>query len=95
MKFNEAFKDCPKVVQSRNKKFQERLIGRKIVDIEYGLDADEDPEIYRLILDNGVKISIARVFPDGKIAEEERTRRYADGAILRFLFLNWKERRAD
>ncbi len=89
MKFDEAFKDCSKVVQSRDKKFQKRLIGRKIVDIEYGLDADEDPEIYHLILDDGTKISIARVFPDGKIVEEERTRRYADGAILRFLFLNW------
>ena len=48
------------------------LIGRKIVDLEYGLDADGDSELYYLVLDNGIKIGIARVYEDGKVIEEDR-----------------------
>ena len=81
MRFNETFKSCSKIIK--------RLIGRTIVDLEYGPDADGDPQIYYLILDNNSKIGIARVHKDGKITEEDRTKRYPDGAILRFQFLNW------
>jgi len=89
MKFDEAFKNYSEKVQQHHKRFPKMLIGRKIVDLEYGPDADGDPELYYFVLDNGIKIGIARVFEDGKVIEEDRTRRYADGAILRFQFLNW------
>lgn len=94
MKFEEAFKDYPPKVREYNEKFPKKLIGRKIVDLEYGLDADGDPELYYFVLDDGIKIGLARVYEDGKVIEEDRTRRYPNGAILRFQFLNWpsKER---
>jgi len=87
MKFDEAFKNY-----SFNKKIFKRLVGRKIVDLEYGPDADGDPQIYHFILDGNSKIGIARVYKDGKTIEEDRTRRYADGAVLRFQFLNWQNK---
>jgi len=89
LKFEEAFKNYSKKAQRYNKEIVEGLIGRKIVDVEYGPDADGDPEIYYFILDNNVKIGIARVYEDGKVVEENRIKRYPDGAILRFQFLNW------
>jgi len=55
MKFDEAFKNYPQKVQQNNKKFSKRLIGKKIVDLEYGPDADGDPELYYFILDDGMK----------------------------------------
>lgn len=89
MKVNEAFKNYSLKAQQYHKKFAESLVGRKVVDLDYGSDADGDPEIYYLVLDNGGKIGIARVYEDGKVTEEDRTKRYPDGAILRFQFLDW------
>lgn len=88
MKFNEAFKNYSPKVRQNNEKFLKMLIGRKIVDLEYGPDADGDPELYCFILDDGMKIGIARVYENGRVEEEDRTKRYPDGAILRFQFLN-------
>lgn len=93
MNNEEAFKNYPLKVQKYHKKFPKRLIGRIIVDLEYGLDADGDPQLYYFVLDDGIKIGIARVFEDGKVIEEDRTKRYPDGAILRFQFLNWHRRK--
>lgn len=90
MKFDEAFKDYPKKVRQYNEKFPKMLIGRKIVDLEYGPDADGDPQLYYIILDNGIKIGMARVYNEEPIVKElDRTERYSDGSILRFQFLNW------
>ena len=89
MNHEEAFKNYSEKVKKHHNRFPKRLIGRKIVDLEYGPDADGDPELYYFILDDGIKIGIARVYEDGKVTEEDRTKRYPDGAILRFQFLNW------
>jgi len=89
LKFEEAFKSYSEKVKQYNKKFPKRLLGRKIVDLEYGPDADGDPQLYYLVLDDGIKIGIARVYKDGRVEEEDRTKYYPDGAILRFQFLNW------
>lgn len=67
-----------------------KLIGRKIVQMEYGPDADGDQQLYYLVLEGGIKIGIARVHSaSGRIEAEDRTKRYPDGTILRFQFLNW------
>lgn len=66
-----------------------KLIGRRIVSLEYGPDADGDQELYYLVLDGGIKVGIARVSEDGIVVEEDRTKRYLDGTILRFQFKNW------
>lgn len=92
MKFDKAFKNYPQKVQQHHKRFPKRLIGRKIVDLEYGPDADGDPQLYYFILDDGIKIGIAQVYEDGRVIEEDRTKRYPDGAILRFQFLNWQNK---
>ena len=89
MNHKEAFKNYPQKVKQYHKRFKKMLIDRKIVDLEYGLDADGDPELYYFVLDNDIKIGIARVYEDGKVIEEDRTKRYPDGAILRFQFLDW------
>lgn len=90
MNFEEAFKNYSKKAQQYNEKFPKMLIGRKIIDLEYGPDADGDPEIYYFVLDNGIKIGMARVYNEEPIVKElDRTERYPDGSILRFQFLNW------
>lgn len=66
-----------------------KLIGRRIVGLETGPDADGDQQLYYLTLDGGIKIGIARVRSDGVVMKEDRTKRYPDGTILRFQFLNW------
>lgn len=82
------------VDMEENKWFDEidlsrKLIGRKIVALDYGPDADGDQQLYYIILESGTKIGIARVRSDGVICEEDRKKRYLDGTILRFQFLNW------
>lgn len=97
VKFKEAFKKYPDKVRLYNKIFPKMLIGREIVDLEYGPDADGDSQLYYLVLDNGIKIGIARVYndpqEDGSIVKElDRTERYSDGSILRFQFHNWPKK---
>lgn len=94
MNFEEAFKKYPLKVRTYNKIFTEMLIERQIVDLKYGPDADNDPQLYYIVLDNGIKIGMARVYneplEDGSIVKElDRTERYSDGSIIRFQFHNW------
>lgn len=89
MRFDEAFGGYPEEVQEHNKEIYKKLVGRRIADLEYGPDADGDPQVYYFILDNDMKVGIARVYESGRVIEEKRTKRYADGAILRFQILNW------
>jgi len=97
VKFKEAFEKYPHKVRVYNKIFPKMLIGRQIVDLEYGPDADNDSQLYYIVLDNGIKIGIARVYndpqEDGSIVKElDRTERYSDGSILRFQFHNWPKK---
>lgn len=94
MSFEEAFKDYDENVLKYNRKFPEMLVGREIVDLEYGLDADGDSQLYYIVLDNGIKIGMARVYNEpqenGSIVKElDRTERYDDGSIIRFYFSDW------
>ena len=94
MNFEEAFKNYNEKVLKYNRKFPKMLIKREIVDLEYGLDADGDPQLYYIVLDNGIKIGMARVYNEpqenGSIVKElDRTERYDDGSIIRFQFHNW------
>lgn len=97
MNFEEAFKKYPPKVKKYNKIFPEMLIGRKIVDLEYGPDADGDSQLYYIVLDNRIKIGMAKVYneplEDGSIVKElDRTERYSDGSIIRFQFHNWPKK---
>lgn len=98
MKVNEAFKNYSLKAQQYHKKFAESLVGRKIVDLDYGSDAEGDPQLQYFILDNGAKIGIARVYlKTGKVEEENRQKVYRDkkgNYILRVQFLNWPIRRS-
>lgn len=94
MNFEEAFKNYNEKVLKYNRKFPKMLIKREIIDLEYGLDADGDPQLYYIVLDNGIKIGMARVYNEpqenGSIVKElDRTERYSDGSIIRFQFHNW------
>ncbi len=94
MNFEEAFKNYNEKVLKYNRKFPKMLIKREIVDLEYGLDADGDPQLYYIVLDNGIKIGMTRVYNEpqenGSIVKElDRTERYDDGSIIRFQFHNW------
>jgi len=94
MSFEEAFKGYGKNVLEYNKKFPKMLVGREIVDLEYGLDADGDSQLYYIVLDNGIKIGLARVYNepdenDSIVKELDRTERYEDGSIIRFYFSDW------
>lgn len=97
MNFEEAFKKYPAKVRAYNKIFPEMLIGREIAGLEYGPDADDDSQLYYLVLDNGIKIGMARVYNEpqenGSIVKElDRTERYSDGSIIRFQFHNWPKK---
>lgn len=89
MKFEKAFKNYSEKAKNYNRTFPKVLTGRKIMDLEYGLDIDGDPEIYYIVLDNGIKIGMARVYENGSVKELDRTERYKDGSIIRFQFHNW------
>lgn len=94
MNFEEAFKNYNEKVLEYNRKFPKMLIKREIIDLKYGLDADGDPQLYYIVLDNGIKIGMARVYnkpqENGSIVKElDRTERYSDGSIIRFQFHNW------
>jgi len=99
MKFNETFKNYPKKDQQYHKKVVKSLIGKKIVDLEYGPDVEGDPQIYKILLDGNSKIGIAKVYlePDNQknavVEEEDRKKYYIDKKgkyILRFQFFNLK-----
>jgi len=89
MKFEEAFKERSQEVKDFVKMIANKLHNQTIIDFEYGLDADGDPQLYYIVLDNGIKIGMARVYQYGKVKELDRTERYKDGSIIRFQFLNW------
>jgi len=91
MNFEEAYKDLSEDVKKYGRMFLNVLKGREIVDFEYGPDADGDPHLYYMVLDNGIKIGMARVFPDGKVVELDRKEKYSDGSIIRFQFHKWPE----
>lgn len=94
MNFEEAFKNYPELVIKYNRQFPNMLVGRKIVKLEYGPDADGDPQLYYIVLDNGIKIGLCRVYNDKDLCVEEldRTERYKDGSIIRFQFHDWAEK---
>lgn len=87
--FKEAFKDYDEKVINFVKIFPEVLIGSKIVELRYGRDADDDAELYYIVLDNGIKIGLARVYPNGDVKELDRTEKYDDESIIRFQFHDW------
>lgn len=91
MDHKQAFKEYPEEAKRYNSIFPKALLGRKIVDLRYGPDADGDPHAYYIVLDNGIKIGMARVYNDEKctVKELDRTERYDDGSIIRFQFHNW------
>ncbi len=93
--FQEAYKDRGEEMVLYASKLPKMIIGRQIVDVEYGPDADGDPHLYYLVLDNGIKIGIARVFCNDEVTVEEldRTERYADNSIIRFQFHNWPRKK--
>jgi len=92
MSFEEVFKGYPEKVIKYNKIFPKYLIGAKIIDLKYGPDADGDPQLYYIILDNGIKIGMARVYNEGPpVKELDRTERYPDGSIIRFQFHDWPD----
>ena len=107
MNFTEAFKNYPKEVQEYHHKLRQNFLGQKIVDVEYGPDCEGDPQIYYFILENGIKIGIARVYlePDNEgnavVEEEDREKYYIDSGrrkgryILRFQFHNWPKEKGD
>ncbi len=91
MDHEEAHEKYNDKVKQYNKIFPEMLIGRKIVDLRYGPDADGDPQLYYMVLDNGIKIGMARVYNDRDpcVEELDRKERYSDGSIIRFQFHDW------
>lgn len=91
--FIEAFKDYSKKVRKYVKIFPDVLIGSRIVDLRYADDADGDAQLYYIVLDNGIKIGLARVYPDGKVIELDRTEKYDDDSIIRFQFHDWPEKK--
>jgi len=90
MSFEKAFKKYSLKAREYSRQFPEVLTGLKITNLEYGLDADGDPQIYYFVLDNGTKIGLARVYENGAVKELDRTERYKDGSIIRFEFHNWE-----
>ncbi len=89
----DAFKRYDEKVRQYSKKFPEMLIGRKIVDLRYGPDADGDSQLYYIVLDNGIKIGMARVYNDRDpcVEELDRKERYPDGSIIRFQYHDWPD----
>jgi len=97
MKFEEAFSKYPPEVKSYYERLNKLFLGQRIVDVEYGPDCEGDPQIYYFILENGIKIGIAKVYlePDDKgnaiVEEEDRQKFYIDEKgkyILKFQFHN-------
>ena len=95
MNFEEAFSRYSQKVRDYYKKLNQIFLDQKIIDAEYGPDCEGDPQIYYFVLENGVKIGIAKVYlePDGEgntvVEEEDRKKYYIDEKgkyILRFQF---------
>ena len=89
MNFEEAYKGRSEEVKKYGRMFFDVLRGQEIVDLEYGPDADGDSQLYYLVLKSGIKIGMARVFPNGDVAELDRTEKYSDDSIIRFQFHFW------
>lgn len=90
MSFKEAFKKYDEKTVNYNNNFPKMMIGRKIIDLRYGPDADGDSQLYYIVLDNGIKIGMARVYnEEPHVKELNREERYSDGSIIRFQFHNW------
>lgn len=87
----EAFKDYPEKEQNQARKIARHLLGFPIIDLEFGPDPDGKPTIYYLVLNNGIKIGIAKVCKDGKITTIDRTKKFSDGSVLKFNFFPWPE----
>lgn len=87
----EAFRNFPEKEQNQARKIARQLLGFSIIDLEFGPDPDGKPTIYYFILSNGIKIGIAKICKDGKITKIDRTKKFPDGSILKFNFLNWPE----
>ena len=90
MKVEEAFKNYSKKIQKGHEEVVRELVG-----------IEGDPQVYYFILDNGVKIGIAKVYLESdeegnaKVEEENRQKCYRDEGgkyILRFQFLDWPKK---
>ena len=90
-KFKEAFKKYSEVIRNFNEGLDKKIVGSKITELWYGEDADGDAQLYYIVLDNGIKIGMARVYPDGNVKELDRAEKYDDESIIRFQFHDWPE----
>ena len=85
----EAFKDYPEKKQTQAREIARQLLGFPIIDLEFGLDPDGKPTIYYFILNNGIKIGIAKTGKDGKTVKVDRHKKLPDGSVLKFSFSPW------
>lgn len=60
------------------------LIGAKIIGLTIGPDCDGDDQIYYICFDNGIKLGMAHVLPNGKVYPLNRKEKLKDGSIIRF-----------
>ena len=87
----DAFRDRPDEEQNQVRKLARHLLGFPIIDLEFGPDPDNKPTLYYLVLNNGVKIGIAKVDKDGKVTQADRDKKFPDGSTLKFNFFPWPE----
>ena len=87
----EAFSGYPEKEQNQARSIARQLLGFPIIDLEFGPDPNGKPTIYYLVLNNGIKIGIAKVCKDGKITKIDRDKKFPDGSILKFNFFPWPE----
>ena len=87
----EAFKDYPIEEKNQARNIARQLLGFPIVDLEFGPDPDGKPTIYYFVLNNGIKIGMAKTCKDGKITNIDRSKKFPDGSVLKFNFSPWPE----
>lgn len=87
----DAFRNRSDEEQNQARKIARHLLGFPIIDLEFGPDPDGKPTIYYLVLNNGIKIGIAKVCKDGKVATIDRSKKFPDGSMLKFNFFPWPE----
>ena len=87
----EAFRGYPEKEQNQARKIARHLLGFPIIDLEFGPDPDGRPTIYNFVLNNGIKIGIAKSCKDGEITQVDRSKKFPDGSVLKFNFFPWPE----
>jgi len=77
-----------KLFKPKNSKVNiiKEIIGKRIAGFTFGKDEKKDDHIYYIVLENGIKIGIARV-KDGKEIAVDRGEVLEDGTRLLFRFI--------